>query len=288
MFLEGFALIFLVLFWGGAGWVEEPREPSVPPDASPARPFPPRALLPTVRWWTLGFLCICTAISILSPSAAVAFLYPSYRDSDGAEFKYALFIPHNYQPDRAYALLVYLHGSGPRSWDRIRAPQEPLAAAIREQESTFDMLVAFPQSATGTWEPDSPDLQRVLRVVDDVKAAYHVDAERISLTGMSRGAFGVWSLAAAHPDMWAAIVPVCGGGNPQDAAKIRRIPCWCFHGALDDVVPVDQSRRMINALRQAGASPRYHEYPDLGHNCWDRVYRAHDLFRWLKAQKSAR
>ena len=84
---------------------------------------------------------------------------------------------------------------------------------------------------------------------------------------------------------WAALAPVCGGGNPDDAAKIRHIPCWCFHGADDRVVPVEESRRMIAALRRAGGTPKYDEYPGVGHNCWDRAYRTSELLAWLKRQR---
>src|SRR5207248_5946997 len=87
------------------------------------------------------------------------------------------------------------------------------------------------------------------------------------------------------PKRWAAIVPVCGGGDPKQAAKIKDVPCWCFHGDADQVVKVKQSRDMIWALRQAGGEPLYHEYPGVGHNCWDRVYATPDLYEWLIEQK---
>src|SRR5207248_7264328 len=87
------------------------------------------------------------------------------------------------------------------------------------------------------------------------------------------------------PKRWAAIVPVCGGGDPKQAAKIKDVPCWCFHGDADQVVKVKQSRDMIWALRQAGGEPLYHEYPGVGHNCWDRVYATPDLYEWLLEQR---
>ena len=95
----------------------------------------------------------------------------------------------------------------------------------------------------------------------------------------------MWSLAARYPHKWAAIVPICGGGDTNDAAAIKHIPCWCFHGACDDVIDVGQSRRMIEALRAAGASPRYTEYPDVGHGCWGRAYATPELWDWLRRQR---
>ena len=99
------------------------------------------------------------------------------------------------------------------------------------------------------------------------------------------GGFGTWSFAAAYPDKWAAIVPICGGGNPSAAEKIKHIPCWCFHGDADTSVPVKRSRDMIEALRKAGAEPKYTEYPNVGHNSWDRAYATKELYTWLLEQK---
>jgi predicted peptidase len=105
------------------------------------------------------------------------------------------------------------------------------------------------------------------------------------LTGLSMGGFGTWSLAAQYPDRWAAIVPICGGGNPADADKIKHIPCWCFHGDADKAVKVERSREMIEALKKAGGQPRYDEYPGVGHNSWDRAYGTADLYQWLLMQQ---
>jgi len=285
--VEALGLICMVLLWGN----EEPAF-DVGKAASPVpnpknRDNGPNAPL-ALRWATLILLLAALLLAAFTPSPRAGFLYRDYRESGGREVKYALFIPHNYRDDKTYPVLMYLHGSGPRNWDGIRPPQEPLATAIREQQATFDMIAVFPQSETGSWDADSPDLTRALKILEEVEKTYRVDPDRVSLTGMSRGGFGVWSLAAAHPRKWAAIVPVCGGGNPQDAAKIRHIPCWCFHGELDNVIPVQESRRMIEALRLAGSNPRYDEYRGVGHNCWDRAYRTVELFPWLRRQTRTR
>ncbi len=148
------------------------------------------------------------------------------------------------------------------------------------------MLALFPQSETGFWEADTTDGQRVMAILEEVIRDYAVDRERIYLTGTSRGGFGVWSLAVRYPQKWAAIVPICGGGDPQSAEAIKHIPCWCFHGADDNVIEVGQSRRMIEALQAAGARPRYTEYPDAGHSCWGRAYTTPELWEWLRHQRS--
>ena len=99
------------------------------------------------------------------------------------------------------------------------------------------------------------------------------------------GGEGTWSLAAAHPDRWAAIVPICGGGDPAIAHRIKHIPCWCFHGDADRVIHPSYSRTMVEAIRKAGGQPTHHEYPGVGHNCWDRTYARTDLYEWLLLQK---
>jgi predicted peptidase len=99
------------------------------------------------------------------------------------------------------------------------------------------------------------------------------------------GGAGTWSLAVKYPDKWAAIVPICGRGDPKQAEKIKHIPCWCFHGDADKAVKVEYSREMIKALKEAGGSPKYTEYPGVGHNSWDRAYGTRELYDWLLAQK---
>src|SRR5262249_6046448 len=137
-----------------------------------------------------------------------------------------------------------------------------------------------------TWRADSSDGERAMRVLDVVMKQYKVDPKRIYLTGLSMGGMGTWSLAVKHPDKWAAIVPICGRGDPKQAATIKHIPCWCFHGDADKAVPVTGSREMIDALKAAGGNPKYTEYPDVGHNSWDKAYGTPELYEWLLKQQT--
>jgi len=115
---------------------------------------------------------------------------------------------------------------------------------------------------------------------------FKVDAKRQYLTGLSMGGYGTWSIAPTTPTRWAAIVPVCGAGNPADAEKIKDIPCWCFHGDEDKAVNVEGSRKMIAAIEKAGGKPKYTEYPKVGHNSWDMAYGTDELYKWLLEQKT--
>src|SRR5207245_2813667 len=117
---------------------------------------------------------------------------------------------------------------------------------------TFPFLVIFPQAryrvpAThGSWLPGQPDGDRAMAILDSLRKEYRTDPGRVYLTGISVGATGVWSLAAAHPHRWAAIVPVCGVGPLTKVSAVKDVPCWCFHGADDGNVSVENSRKMID------------------------------------------
>jgi predicted peptidase len=138
--------------------------------------------------------------------------------------------------------------------------------------------------AERTWQSGSPDAQRALAILAEVEKDYKVDAKREYLSGLSMGGMGTWSLAIAHPNKWAAIVPICGRGDVKQAARIKDIPCWCFHGDADQAVKVEGSRQMIAALKEAGGTPKYTEYPGVGHNSWDRAYDTEELYEWLQNQ----
>ena len=210
-----------------------------------------------------------------------------YKAGDGYEAKYVVFVPHAYDGKKVFPVILFLHGASRSGTDGRDQLTGALAKAIRKQEKKFAFIAVFPQAHVADWQADSPDGKRVLAILDDVEKNYNVDMTRVCLTGLSMGGKGTWSLAAAHPDRWAAIVPISGGGDTKTAAKIKDIPCWCFHGDADKVINVQLSRKMIRALKNAGGRPLYSEYRRVGHDhiCWDRTYTNPDLYEWLLLQK---
>ncbi len=235
------------------------------------------------RKWALLSLCwFSTAVS--AQETQRGFLNRVFKGGDG-EAKYVLFVPHDYKGDQPYPLILFLHGAGETGTDGLKQSVVGLGPAIKKRQKTFPFLAVFPQSQKRTWKADSADGQRALAILAEVEKSYKVDSARIYLTGLSMGGYGTWSLAAAYPERWAAIAPICGGGDPKQAAKIKHLPCWCFHGDADKAVPVARSRDMIQALKDAGASPRYDEYPGVGHNSWDRAYGNEELYTWFLQQK---
>src|SRR6266550_3417101 len=238
---------------------------------------------------TLRTLALACGGLLLASGAALAadtegkhgFLNLVYKDADGKEAKYILFVPHDYKGDKAYPLILFLHGAGETGTDGEKQAKVGLEPAIKKHEKTFPFLAVFPQSLKRTWQADSEDGKRAVAMLDEVEKNYKVDAKRVYLTGLSMGGFGTWSFAAKYPERWAAIVPICGGGNTEKAEKIKDIPCWCFHGDADTAVPVKRSRDMIAALKVAGGQPKYDEFPGVGHNSWDKAYGNQELYDWL-------
>jgi predicted peptidase len=232
------------------------------------------------------------AIAALMAASAVGAAEPRagfqdriYKDADGKEAKYVIFVPRSYSPGTPVPTILFLHGSGETGTDGIMQCRVGLGWYVRAHEDTFPFLVIFPQSQKRTWGADSDDGKRALAILQEIQKEFTTDPKRLYLTGLSMGGFGTWSMAMKFPDKWAAIVPICGRGDTKSAEKIKDIPCWCFHGADDKSVPVTKSREMIEALMAAGGHPKYDEFPGVGHESWDKAYETERLWTWLAEQK---
>lgn len=201
--------------------------------------------------------------------------------------EYLLFLPkdHAADPARRWPLILFLHGAGERGNDIWRVAVHGPPKIVRDRPD-FPFIVVSPQCPAGrTWANDE-----LLALLDDVIARYPVDRARVYLTGLSMGGYGTWSLGLAYPERFAAIVPICGGGDPlkvllpdpQKAAALRTLPVWAFHGAKDPVVKVGESERMVEALRKAGAQDvQLTIYPDAQHDSWTETYNDPKLYEWL-------
>jgi len=233
---------------------------------------------------TLGALCCLGLARVRTGEPGHGFLNLIHRDPDGHDARYVLFVPHGYSGDSPYPLILFLHGLGESGTDGRKQVTVGLGPAVRRHEQDFPFFVIFPQSQKRSWQAGSRDATRALDILAEIEKKYRIDPKRLYLTGLSMGGFGTWSLAEKHPDRWAAIAPVCGGGNPRQAGRIKDIPCWCFHGDADPAVNVKRSRDMITALKAAGGRPTYFEYPGVGHNCWDDAYGTASLYQWLLKQ----
>lgn len=246
-----------------------------------------------MRHKTAALILLGWGLLAVAPVARAAepivkrFVDKVYRSADGVESRYVVYVPKSYDGQAELPVIVFLHGAGHSGTDGRDQLTGALAAAIGPMQETFAFLAVFPQAQQGDWQAESEDGRRVLAILDEVAGTYRVDARRVALTGVSMGAEGTWSLAAAHPDRWCAIVPVAGGGDETAATKIKSLPCWCFHGDADEVIRVNESRSMIRAIKEAGGRPQFTELRRMGHTpeCWARVYSNPDLYEWLLLQR---
>ena len=203
----------------------------------------------------------------------------------GAPRTHVVFEPQGHDPGRPWPLILYLHSSGERG-DDLRQTHAGLGLALRRYPERFPCLVVLPQCPEEQWWTDEPAHLEV--PFHAALERYRVDPRRIYLSGISMGGYGTWIYGAAHSETFAALLPICGGGNPEDYRALCQLPIWAFHGSHDDAVPPEESRQMWDMLREAGGNIRYTEYPDLGHECWDRTYADPRVIRWLLTQEKGK
>lgn len=218
-----------------------------------------------------------------------------WKSVQTGELNYLCYLPPDYSANAAkkWPLMLFLHGAGERGNDVQRvAIHGPLSLVKRG--TNFPFIIIAPQCPAGQlW-----DNVALLQLLDHSIAQFNVDTNRVYLTGLSMGGYGTWSLAIAHPEKFAAIAPICGGANMIDVLlgsvdrhdEIKRLPMWVFHGAKDDVVPVSESERVVNALRKLGvAELELTVYPEAKHDSWKQAYDDLKLYDWfLKHKRPAR
>jgi predicted peptidase len=223
-------------------------------------------------------------------------------------YRYQVYVPQNFNSRKKWPVILFLHGVGERGDDGLLQTDIGIGHAIRKGVSHFPFVVVMPQcrkDKNERWINEPMQAQALAALEQSVKE-FHGDRERIYLTGLSMGGYGVWDLAAKYPRKFAAYVPICGGihgpiklpdvhvglvDDPnvldpyaETARRIGPTPVWIFHGDADDTVPVEESRKMAQALQAAKANVHYTEYPGVGHNAWDKAYAEPELVPWLLAQ----
>jgi dienelactone hydrolase len=197
------------------------------------------------------------------------------------EVGYLLSLPDHYTDDTSarWPLVLFLHGSGESGHDidkvKVNGPPQ-----LVDRGKKFPFILVSPQSDV----PTGWDIDVLYKLLQDIKKQYRVNNQKVYVTGLSMGGFGTWALAMKYPDEFAAIAPVCGGGDTSTAWKLRNIPVWCFHGAKDDVVLPISSINLVNAARRYNSSVKFTLYPNANHNSWDTTYNNDSLYLWMLAQ----
>ena len=194
--------------------------------------------------------------------------------------KYLIYLPKDYEQKASWPLMLFLHGSGERG-DNLDLVKKHGPPKLIDAGKQFPFIVVSPQCPNGqSWEPF-----KLTALLDEIAEKYKVDQDRIYLTGLSMGGFGTWALAAYRPNRFAAIVPICGGGDPSRVKRIAHIPTWVFHGDKDPTVRLRMSKKMVDALKKHGGIVAFTFYPDAGHDAWTQAYNTLELYEWLLHQK---
>jgi predicted peptidase len=193
-----------------------------------------------------------------------------------ASYDYLLFLPQRYETQEQWPTILFLHGAGERGSNLEYVKRHGVPRIIEEQPD-FPFIAVSPQCPRGQyWSAAS-----LSQLVDEAIASYRVDPDRLYLTGISMGGYGTWRLAAAQPQRFAAIAPICGGGNPGEACNLKNLPVWAFHGARDTIVPLSESEEMVEAVRACGGNVKFTVYPEAGHDSWTQTYNHPELFDWF-------
>jgi predicted peptidase len=196
------------------------------------------------------------------------------------DLKYLQWLPEGYEkPETKWPLLIFLHGAGETGTDlkKLLGHGPP---KLVEAGRKFPFIVVAPQSPHLLWNPYA-----INALTEELVKTLKVDPARVWLTGLSMGGNGTWMAASIQPELYAAIVPICGWGDFFLVRRLRDMPVWAFHGALDPAVPVAKSQEMVDSLKTVGAKPKLTIYPDAGHDSWTKVYDDPELWDWLVKQK---
>ena len=193
---------------------------------------------------------------------------------------YLLYLPSDYTTRRKWPLVVYLHGSGSRGQDLNLVRREGPAELV-EQGKKFNFILLSPQCPAHSWWPD----ELVVDLIEHISSSLSVDRERVYLTGYSMGGCGVWRVACFDSIRFAAIAPLCGGGDPDQAERLVNVPVWAFHGEKDQVIPLKLGKAMVDAVKNCGGQVKFTVYPNEGHGICGLTYQNEQLYEWLLAQR---
>lgn len=223
----------------------------------------------------------------------------------GITYKYKIVKPENWSRRKKWPVVLFLHGAGERGNDNLAQTRVGLGPALGNQPSRSAVFV-MPQCPLDRWWSE-PEMQNLaLQALNEAVTEFKGDSSRLYLTGLSMGGYGTWVIVKNNPKKFAALAVICGGvkrpagvpvpasmrnqPEPPDpygsvAEKVGSTPVWVFHGGADPVVPVRESKRMVEAIKAVKGDVKYTEYDGVGHNSWDMAYGEADFFTWLLSKR---
>jgi predicted peptidase len=257
---------------------------------------------------TLAILVLPVLVATEGPAEIFA---AKSHASDLIDFDlpYRLLVPETLEDGKRYPLVLQMHGAGFRGSDNRRPLSQSISRSwlnpvLRETLPAFVIIphcpadsywLNYPRDDLSEFDTEgltkNPLMEVVMELVDSLQQKLPIDSQRIYLIGNSMGGFATWYLAAAHPDRFAAAVPICGSGDPHMAERLTKIPLWVFHGDEDPTIPVEGSRKMVAAMLNQGGQPRYTEFAGRGHNISSLALGDEsksgipDVYEWLFSQR---
>ena len=220
-------------------------------------------------------------------AASAELKLPEGSDPAMVTLRYWLYLPKDYnaKDGQRFPLLLFLHGSGERG-DDLAAVKKHGPPKVVEDRPDFPFVTVSPQCPAGQrWQAEE-----LLALVAHLEQTLRLDPERLYVTGLSMGGAGTWSLIAARPDLFAAAIPICGGGGGEPlvatAERWKRLPIWAYYGDQDRPEGLKQCQATIAALEAAGnTAARMTIYPNVGHDSWTQTYANDEVYRWLLEQR---
>lgn len=201
-------------------------------------------------------------------------------------FKYLTYLPKDYDVNKQYPLVFFLHGAGERGNDIDAVSKHGYMKYVREEGREYPFIFISPQCPSGKyWGCFTESL---LAFLDWICEELPIDKSRVYLTGISMGGTGTWMLAMADSKRFAAIAPVCGSGICWNADSIKDIPICVYHGDCDDIVPIYESITMVKNINRIGGNAKIEICYGVGHNAWDVAYSGRKLEEWLLSQVNGR
>lgn len=246
-----------------------------------------------LRSVVLTSLLFCFTASL---GTATDFDAKIFKSAKGKFLNYRIHLPEKLDPKKEYPFVLFFHGAGERGSDNkkqlIHGVKDLLAYSKRKNVPS---IIVAPQCLAGEQWVNTPwgdlshkmpvepsdSMQLTIELLRESIKTLPVDKKRIYVTGLSMGGFGTWDILQRMPNIFAAAIPVCGGGDTEMANAIKTVPLWVFHGGSDNAVKTKRSQDMVAALRKVGGKVKYTEYRGVGHNSWDRTYRDENALAWL-------
>jgi predicted peptidase len=249
--------------------------------------MPPRAPSTLLVAAVLGGSALCGATGAQQPPRQTAERLSATVTRE-VSLDYLLALPEGYSADgERWPLILFLHGAGERgsNLEKVKVHGPPKLIEAGQQ---IPAIVVSPQCPEESWWTEHLDALEAL--LDDLTSRLPVDPDRVYVTGISMGGYGTWALAASQPERFAAAAPICGGGSGVGTAlRVGGLPIWAFHGDADPVVPVEESKRIVEAIeRFGGTRAKLTVYPGVGHDSWTRTYEDPAFWEWLLAQRRER